>query len=379
MRKAFKGDKGSLKELALPVFCICLIGLVVVIGLFFNRKMNTMHHIVEDKVYAVEDKVVFVSDRVVSLTDGVNALDRFDVLLPPVKGVQTYSYNFGGNVAETRDPYDPAGLIYDWTEAQIPEMRSGRAIRDDSGIVMAALDDGFYYHPLSVASIGLYQYSNYLVEEDEEFWEDAVRHADFIVEVLDPQNGCMYYPLDDRLVAGTDYRIKAPWPSAISQGRICSLMARMYYATGDKKYLEAAQLAMRAFDIDISDGGVTRDFMGHPFYEEYPAEEPIFVLNGFMDAIIGLYDVWHLTGDETAERLYKQGIETLVFCLPYYDINGVSLYHLAHLNGDLIDPFYTARYHTVHVARLLTILEFEENETLRYYCDKWIHYVNKAE
>ncbi|NWO12521.1 MAG: hypothetical protein HLX49_02620 [Virgibacillus sp.] len=43
------------------------------------------------------------------------------------------------------------------------------------------------------------------------------------------------------------------------------------------------------------------------FYEECPTDPPSFILNGFMFALIGLYDLYKLTGDiETKNYIKKE-------------------------------------------------------------------------
>jgi len=57
-------------------------------------------------------------------------------------------------------------------------------------------------------------------------------------------------------------------------------------------------------------------------YEEYPTNPPLFVLNGFMYSLFGLYDL-AMTGNRSinaeARMLYERGMSSLKVMLPLFD------------------------------------------------------------
>ena len=171
--------------------------------------------------------------------------------------------------------------------------------------------------------------------------------------------------------------MKAPWSSAMAQGQVISLFSRMYHISKDKTYLAAAQLAMKPLTIDVKDGGLCADFFGHPYYEEYPTIPASYTLNGFMFTLIGLHDLYSISNDKQAKQLYNDGVETLGYCLPFYDSTGISLYHLGHLTEKNLPLHTSEKYHNIHVAQLKIINQFENNATFMYYSERWENYVKE--
>ena len=82
------------------------------------------------------------------------------------------------------------------------------------------------------------------------------------------------------------------WYSAMAQGHAMSLLSRAYSQSQNPLYLRAAYQAINPFLVPSSEGGVLTYLFGqHPWYEEYPTLPPSFVINGFMYALFGLYDL----------------------------------------------------------------------------------------
>ena len=82
------------------------------------------------------------------------------------------------------------------------------------------------------------------------------------------------------------------WLSAMAQGHGISVLCRAYAATGNRAYFDAALRALAPFAVNASEGGVRNYVFGHfVWYEEYPTSKGTFVLNGFIYALVGLYDL----------------------------------------------------------------------------------------
>lgn len=79
----------------------------------------------------------------------------------------------------------------------------------------------------------------------------------------------------------------------MGQGQAISLLSRAFYHSGGNElYLNAAGAALKPFKVFSKNGGVLSEFMNIPWYEEYPTIPSIFILNGFMYSLIGLYDLF---------------------------------------------------------------------------------------
>lgn len=225
-------------------------------------------------------------------------------------------------------------------------------------------------------NIGLEQYGNYIETEDKSYYEKAKLQADYLLDVQDKATGDFYYNFDFK-VGGTNQTMHAPWTSAMAQGQVISLLSRIYHISNDERYLKAAEMAMKPLTVDVKDGGLRADFFGYTYYEEYPTIPASYTLNGFMFTLIGLHDLYSVTENEKAKKLYDDGIKTLEFCLPFYDSTGISLYHLGHLTDQKLPLHYSEKYHNIHIAQLKIINKFENNDVFKYYSERWEGYVKE--
>ena len=126
-------------------------------------------------------------------------------------------------------------------------------------------------------------------------------------------------------------QLEAGWYGAMCQGQAISVLVRAAHQSGDDKYLRAAEEAIKVFSVPSSQGGVKAVFLDkYPWYEEYPTDPPTFILNGFMYALLGLYDLKSVSSSKMASSLYKAGIESLAAMLPLYDSGASTFYDLRH-------------------------------------------------
>jgi hypothetical protein len=143
------------------------------------------------------------------------------------------------------------------------------------------------------------------------------------------------------------YGLPPGWPSAMGQGEAISVLLRAYALTDDERYLATARGAFQPLVTDVADGGVMRDLNGNTVLEEYPAERPAAILNGWIFALLGVHELANVTGDAAAKDLFDQSFTGLLSLLPYYDVGWWSLYSLYdHGRPDLAKPFYQ-RLHPV--------------------------------
>lgn len=154
------------------------------------------------------------------------------------------------------------------------------------------------------------------------------------------------------------YRIDPPWYSAMAQGLGASLFVR---AGSDA---DAARAAHSLLDRQF---GLVTDTDDGPVLEEYPAEPHPHVLNGWMWALLGLYDLAHATeldaGDAVrvnARTEWEQGVECLVARLPRYEtVRGWTTYDLyPHAIANVASPFY----HRLHVSMLHALARVAPHE-----------------
>lgn len=279
-----------------------------------------------------------------------------------------------GKLLKEQQNYSAKKQYFDYQSAMINQVKEVKL--DERGIALKRQGEEYVYNPVIISQYGLNQYGNYIETGKKEYYEKAKLQADYLLEVQDKKNGNFYYNYDFQ-VAGTTETMKEPWTSAMAQGQVISLLSRIYFTSKQEKYIDAAELAMQPMTKKVSEGGLCADFFGYDYYEEYPTKIPSYTLNGFMFTLIGFHDLYEITQNKQAKELYDKGIETLKFCLPFYDNSNISLYHLGHLLGDNLPLHYAENYHRLHIIQLRTIDQFENDPTLKYYSNRWEDYVKE--
>jgi hypothetical protein len=145
-------------------------------------------------------------------------------------------------------------------------------------------------------------------------------------------------------VAVPKYGLAPGWSSALAQGQAGSVFVRAHLAGGDERY---AELALRAVEPFLAEGSqLVKD---GAILEEAPSDPPSHVLNGWMSALWGLWDVQLALDDIRARERFGASLERLRALLPSYDTGWWTLYSLyPHPLKDLAKPIY----HRFHVTQL---------------------------
>ncbi len=108
------------------------------------------------------------------------------------------------------------------------------------------------------------------------------------------------------------------WFSGLAQGGVLSAFVEMDRITGDQKWMEYGKQAFRSFDVPMKpdgSGGITNritvDGNEVLWFEEYPTSPATSVLNGHLEALIGL-DIWfNATHDQHAKDLVNVALDGL--------------------------------------------------------------------
>jgi hypothetical protein len=116
-----------------------------------------------------------------------------------------------------------------------------------------------------------------------------------------------------------------PWTSGLSQGTAIQVLARAWSRLKDPAYLSAAQRALGIFEARPPAGVLVATRAG-AHYAEYTFAPSDRILNGFIQALVGLYDYTSLTGDPRGLRLFEAGDAEARLEVPHYDTGGWSLY-----------------------------------------------------
>ena len=116
-----------------------------------------------------------------------------------------------------------------------------------------------------------------------------------------------------------------PWTSGLSQGTALQVLARAWSRFKDPADLTAAQQALGVFEAAPPVGVRVRTAAG-AHYAEYTYAPSDRILNGFIQADVGLYDYTSITKDPLGLKLFEAGDAEARAEVPRYDTGAWSLY-----------------------------------------------------
>jgi len=118
---------------------------------------------------------------------------------------------------------------------------------------------------------------------------------------------------------------RPPWTSGLSQGTALQVLARSWQRFKEPELLTAAQQALGIFQTAPSSGVQVKTTAGSE-YAEYTYAPSDRILNGFIQAVIGLYDYTQITKDPLGLKLFEAGDAEARVEVPHYDTGAWSLY-----------------------------------------------------
>ena len=116
-----------------------------------------------------------------------------------------------------------------------------------------------------------------------------------------------------------------PWTSGLSQGTALQVMARAWSRFKEPTHLTAAQQALGIFQTAPSTGVRVKTAAGAE-YAEYTYAPGDRILNGFIQADVGLYDYTSITHDPLGLKLFEAGDAEARAEVPHYDTGAWSMY-----------------------------------------------------
>jgi hypothetical protein len=175
-------------------------------------------------------------------------------------------------------------------------------------------------------------------------------------------------------VTVSKYGLEPPWYSAMAQAQIASFFVRLYLLGGRG---HDAELALAA--VDGIRGGVPPLIAATSFgpsLEEAPQTLPSRILNGWIYALWGLWDVRVGLGDAAAGELFDASTRALAALLPEYDLGWWSRYSLVpgRRDQDVAKPFY----HRLHVVQLDAMHRLTGLDVFADYSARWSRAATRA-
>ena len=253
-----------------------------------------------------------------------------------------------------------------------PLLRLPFGTLDEDGVLYNAAsgDIPAVYHPTSIAQYALACWNAYLAVGDKKQREAFETQAYWLLshELRFP-NGAGGWPMP---FAAKDFHVSKPWLSALTQGNVISVFVRAYQLTGTSMFLEAARRAVRTFELDILDGGVSTRLAGDGiFFEEVAAYPAAHVLNGYILALFGLYDYLALTQESEIAALIQRSLTTFHAIIDEFDAGYWSRYDLLHRH--LVPLFY----HALHIVLLKALADYSGCEHCMQLAIRWEAYQHR--
>ncbi|XP_063781594.1 D-glucuronyl C5-epimerase isoform X2 [Pseudophryne corroboree] len=201
--------------------------------------------------------------------------------------------------------------------------------------------------------------------------------SDWLVRNQDAKGG---WPIMVTRKLGEGFKSLEPgWYSAMAQGQALSTLVRAYLLTKEQVYLDSALKATAPFKLPSEKHGVKAVFMNkYDWYEEYPTTPSSFVLNGFIYALLGLYDLKETAGEKQGKEawlLYERGMESLRAMLPLYDTGSGSIYDLRHFMLGTAPNLARWDYHTTHINQLQLLASVDGSSIFRDFVRRWKSYL----
>ncbi|HLZ59296.1 MAG TPA: D-glucuronyl C5-epimerase family protein [Ktedonosporobacter sp.] len=224
------------------------------------------------------------------------------------------------------------------------------------------------YQPTSIAQYALAHWDAYLMNGEDQHQQAFMIQARWLLAHENRlANGIGCWPIP---FANPGYDISGPWLSALTQGNVISVFTRAYQLTQENAFLEAARRAVRSFELDILDGGISAPIGNDGvFFEEVAAYPAAHILNGYLLALFGLYDYVHFTKDSAIEALIQRSVTTLHTLIDGFDASYWSYYDLVHRRPAIWF------YHSLHVILLEALAEYSGCEHCARLATRWGGYL----
>jgi hypothetical protein len=201
------------------------------------------------------------------------------------------------------------------------------------------------YNPTTIALYGLMASTKF----DPKSRAIVFKVAEWLVKNQKPDGSWTYdFEYESKQLG---FKLEPGWKSAIAQGCSISLLIRAFNLFHDQRYLDAACRAVAVLFEPVESGGLQRTIDGMVFFEEYPVpHKGTYVLNGFLYAVIALYELASV--HQHIKSLAYQSAKTGAAILERYAIPGTFYSRYA-----LVGPVrrVNRRYQRTHI-RLCVLL-----------------------
>ena len=239
-----------------------------------------------------------------------------------------------------------------------------KGLLDGGGIPVNQLIDGSTcYFATTIIQKALGHHDQYLITGEKRELREFINICDWLMKMQDEKGGWDVKKVMD-LTGDLRY-------SAMPQGEAVSALVRAWKKTDSKRCLDAAIKAYDLLITPISKGGTAHYDNDRVYLEEYPAKGKNTVLNGWIFALFGVYDLFLATGNEEYRKLFDQSLFTLIATLHVYDAGFWSYYDEKKALASLF-------YHDLHISQLEALSLVAGTDRIADYIEKWKGYRRKG-
>jgi heparosan-N-sulfate-glucuronate 5-epimerase len=191
--------------------------------------------------------------------------------------------------------------------------------------------------------------------------------AQMLLSQAEASDDALFWP---HRLASPKYRLRfGVWYAGMAQGQAASVFVRAYLRSGQPVYETAARQAIEP--LLRRDSRFVAATAEGPVLEEAEADRPSHILNGWIFALWGLWDVRVGLGDDAAGSLLEQTIECLRARLDRYDVGWWTRYSLyPHPLPDLAKPFY----HRLHIDQMAVLHRLTGVHEFESAAERWTAY-----
>jgi hypothetical protein len=160
--------------------------------------------------------------------------------------------------------------------------------------------------------------------------------------------------------------LKAPWTSSLTYGNCLSALLRGWQLFGEESYRSAADAAYASLHLPRAGAPLVDERDGDLWYEEYPGDPPLRVLNGHVYTALGVLDYARARGDDLAMERWQRAAGTTLRHIAGWDLGFWSAYDLRWR-----EPA-TQHYHkNIHVPQLRILAALTGEAGFADVADRW--------
>jgi heparosan-N-sulfate-glucuronate 5-epimerase len=232
---------------------------------------------------------------------------------------------------------------------------------DEKGVFYLKGDDStkIEHNVCAVAEFAIIEYENYLRTKLEKHKTNVRNQINWLVEnaVIKDNKLYWYYLYDDD-------EHKAPWASGISQGIGISALVRGAELLNED-LLDLAEFAANSMIATVDEEGFRYGKGSYEYWYEESCTNS-HILNGHIYSILGFYDLYRLTKNETYKSYFDRGVKSIKENIKDFDLRVISKY-------DSHSKFPANNsYHHIHCVLFEVLYRLTKDEFFLFYKDKWL-------